>query len=412
MSVGYDDGMDVNLDMIFIFFTQAVLVGVWVWTGRHAGRLDLLPPAGELGTGARQAWPRLSILIPALNEGATIRAALETLLKVDYPDLEVICINDRSTDHTGAVIDEMASRDARIQAIHVKELPAGWLGKTHALDLALARATGEFVLCTDADVHFEADALKRAVAVMEHRGLDHLTLFPWIEPAGFLFNTAIIQAGWVLFSFLDPSKVGTDDCRAPMGVGAFNLLRGEVARRLQPFKRLRMEVIDDIGLAVIAHQSGAKGGVFASGPAVSLEYYAGYGAMLKGLEKNAFALSRYSVGRALAENLFVIVAPLIAVVVPAFRDDWTVASGIVTYLTACFLQFRTLGPAHNVNPWLILFFPVGMILCGIAGLRSMAQTLRRGGITWRGTFYPLDELRRMQVTKLPVPKRVIPKSGL
>ena len=396
--------MSLDAPSLVIILTQATIVGIWARTARHVAQLKLLPTARDLLTGQRKNWPRLSILVPALNEGRTIRAALETILRIDYPEVEIICVNDRSTDDTGSVIDELAARDARVKAIHITELPAGWLGKTHALDTALARASGDFILFTDADVHFEPDALKRVVALMEHRRLDHLSLMPHIEPAGFLFDSALLQAGWVLFFFIDPATMGTDDCRAPMGVGAFNMVRGDLARRLQPFKRLRMEVIDDIGLAILAHQGGGKSAIYASGSAVSLEYYADYGAMVRGLEKNAFALSQFSVARATRDNLFVILAPLVAFAWPFFRGDLTMVSAAFTYAAACFLQYRSLG-TYSVNPWMIPTFPLGMILCGYAGFRSMIQTLRRGGIDWRGTFYPLDELRRMQVTKLPIARR-------
>jgi len=387
-----------------IIFAQLVILGVWLRSAIHASALQVLPCAKSLAIGHRKKWPRLSILVPALNEGKTIRAALTTLLEVDYPDLEIICVNDRSTDDTGSVIAQLAAQDMRIKAIDVSELPNGWLGKVHALDQALNAATGEFVLCTDADVHFSQDALKRAVMIMEHRHIDHLSLLPEIASAGFLFDTALAQAGWVLFYFINPASIGTDSCRAPMGVGAFNLVRADLMRRIQPFKTLRMEVIDDIGLGIVCHQAGGKGALMGGGPAISLEYYAGYGEMLKGLEKNAFALSRYSLVRASAENMFVIAAPLLAFVWPFFRSDWTIASGVAVYLISCLLEFRSLQN-HGVNPALIPAFPMGMMLCGIAGVRSMVQTLRRGGINWRGTTYPLDELRRMQITKLPIPKR-------
>lgn len=387
-----------------IVFAQLVILGVWLRSAIHASKLQVLPCAKSLAISHRKKWPRLSILVPALNEGRTIRAALTTLLEVDYPDLEIICVNDRSTDDTGSVIAQLAAQDKRIKAINVSELPNGWLGKVHALDQALNAATGEFVLCTDADVHFSQDALKRAVMMMEHRQIDHLSLLPEIASAGFLFDTALAQAGWVLFYFINPASIGTDSCRAPMGVGAFNLIRADLMRRIQPFKTLRMEVIDDIGLAIVCHQAGGKGALMGAGPAVSLQYYAGYGEMLKGLEKNAFALSRYSLVRASAENMFVIAAPLLAFVWPFFRSDWTIASAVAVYLISCLLQFRSLQN-HGVNPTVMPAFPLGMMLCGIAGMRSMVQTLRRGGINWRGTTYPLDELRRMQITKLPIPKR-------
>lgn len=398
-------------ETITIFLAQLAILLVWLRTARHTSSLKFLPGTQALAVNQKTNWPRLSILIPALNEGKTIGPALKTLLNIDYPNLEIICVNDRSTDNTGTLIDECSTLDHRIIPIHIRELPAGWLGKVHALDQALAVATGEFILCTDADIHFSADALKRAVATMQHLRLDHLSLLPRIDPAGFLFNTAMAQAAWVLFYFINPAAIGTDSCRAPMGVGAFNLVRGDLIRRIQPFKRLRMEVIDDIGLAILCHQSGGKGSLMGSGTAVSLEYYSSFRAMLNGLEKNAFALSHYSALRATADNMFVIAAPLVAFIWPIFRNDWTICSGLFVYFFACFTQFRS-SRIHGINPALVPTFPLGMILCGIAGFNSMIQTLRRGGINWRGTIYPLSELRRMQVTKLPIQRRRTPSINL
>src|SRR6185369_2740694 len=108
-----------------------------------------------------------SVVVPACNEARTIERALTSLLAQDYPDLEIVLVDDRSSDETGAIIEHLAASDRRISAIHVRELPAGWLGKVHALQRGLERARGELVLFTDADIHFAPGALRRAVAWVE-----------------------------------------------------------------------------------------------------------------------------------------------------------------------------------------------------------------------------------------------------
>ena len=142
--------------------------------------------------------PRVSIIVPARNEEETIEQALNTLLALDYDNYEVIAVNDRSTDRTGEIMERIAehslpstspgqafSQKARetghpdfrsFQVVHHRELPPGWLGKTHAMWTAANRASGDWLLFTDADVIFKPDSLRRAVAYAESVSADHVVL--------------------------------------------------------------------------------------------------------------------------------------------------------------------------------------------------------------------------------------------
>src|SRR5512133_478831 len=105
--------------------------------------------------------PRVSLIVSALNEAATIEPALRSLLAIDYPDLELIVINDRSTDATPAIIERVAADAPRMRVVHLRELPSGWLGKNHALHQGAAIATGDYLLFTDADAVFAPSAVAR-----------------------------------------------------------------------------------------------------------------------------------------------------------------------------------------------------------------------------------------------------------
>src|SRR5438876_9454886 len=120
--------------------------------------------------------PRLSVVVPARDEASGIGRAVESLLAQDYPDLEIIVVDDRSSDATGAVLAKLAARDSRIRAIRVDQLPAGWLGKNHALWRGAESASGEWLLFTAADIVFAQGAVRRAVAYAVAEQLDHLTL--------------------------------------------------------------------------------------------------------------------------------------------------------------------------------------------------------------------------------------------
>src|SRR5438270_6291163 len=108
--------------------------------------------------------PRLSVVVPARDEGATIARAVGSLLEQDYPEMEIVVVDDRSSDATGEILRKLAEKDRRLLVLRVDNLPAGWLGKNHALRLGAARASGERLRFTDAGVVVAPGALARAVA--------------------------------------------------------------------------------------------------------------------------------------------------------------------------------------------------------------------------------------------------------
>ncbi len=128
--------------------------------------------------------PRVSILFAARDEEEKLPAALATLMEIDYPNLEVIAVDDRSKDATARILDEFAAAHPRLHVVHITQLPAGWLGKPHALQKAYQASTGDWLLFTDADVRFKPDILRRAMALAKARGLDHLTLLGDVEMIG------------------------------------------------------------------------------------------------------------------------------------------------------------------------------------------------------------------------------------
>ena len=152
--------------------------------GRKLGTLSALP----LDTPSQ--WPTVSVLVPAKNEEDTLFSAMQSLLQVDYPALEIILINDRSTDRTGEIIDRLAQLDARVRQIHIDHLPDGWLGKVHALDQGIDVSSGEWLLFTDADIHFAPQTLKRALSYCIQYRKGFLALFPDIENARALVGSA------------------------------------------------------------------------------------------------------------------------------------------------------------------------------------------------------------------------------
>ena len=357
---------------------------------RYAGtalRLDAAPADGP------EPLPRLSVVVPARNEEATVEEAMRTLLAADYPEVEVVAVDDRSTDATGAILDRLAAAHPRLRVAHVGELPPGWLGKNHALHLGAGLASGEYILFTDADVHFEPSALRRAVRAARRRGVDHLVLLPEMVLEGFWETLGVSYfAAMFLFRFL-PWRVSDADSAAYVGVGAFNLVRAAAYRRAGGHAGLPMDVLDDVKLGKRLKASGARQECGWSGGLVRVRWAVGLRGIVEGLSKNAYA----GLGFRPAAVAWTFAAAFLLAVWPAV-GLWVGPPGARLLCAGALLGM--VGMAGALRPGLSgsalygLAFPLAAPIFCYAILRSMVCTYRHGGVVWRGTLYPLADLRK------------------
>ena len=365
--------------------TLAVLAWVWVAITqvRVALRLRVLPSSQIADL------PSLSVLIPACNEQDTLAAALRSLLAVDYPGLEVVLVNDRSQDATGDIMESLAAGDPRVTVVHIHNLPPGWLGKTHALQVASRQAKGEWLLFSDADVHFEPDALARAVSLAVSQHLDHLCLGPKIQ--GETFWEKIFTAFFCTAFFF---RYRPDLVEQPgpyyVGVGAFNLVRASVYQELGGHSALAMQVLDDMELGRLIKWRGFRQSFVGGGQSVRVRWAVGLRGQIGVLEKNAFGGLGYSLAFALLASL----VTLIGSIAPL----WLLCTGHLGWglLGLLSMQACALASAPGLGSprWAGFFFPLAGVLLVYIMLRSAWLCLSRGGIVWRGTFYSLEELRR------------------
>ena len=358
--------------------------------------VDVSRPEWNRKPATEKGDPRVTIVVPARNESADIEVALNRLLALDYDNYEVVAVNDRSTDETGAIMDRIASGpDARgrLKVVHVKELPAGWLGKTHAMWNAAREATGEWLLFTDADVMFKPDALRRAVAYAEAEPADHVVLFPTMimtkpgERMMIAFFQTLFMFGHRPWKVADPA---TDD---HMGVGAFNMVRRKAYESVGTYERLRMEVLDDMKLGKVIKKAGfAQRNVFGE-DLISIHWAKGAMGIVDNLTKNFFAVLSYQWWRAIISCFGLVFLNLAPFFGTAFVHGWprlpyaiALGSMLLIYVG---MSGRTAIPAYY-----FLLHPVSTTLFSYTVLRSMILTYRQGGVVWRGTLYPLDELKK------------------
>lgn len=341
--------------------------------------------------------PRLSIVIAARDEARHIEAALRSVLALDYPALEVIAIDDRSSDATGALLDALAATDRRLGVVHVAALPAGWLGKNHALDLGGRRATGDWVLFTDADVHFAPDALRRALAHAESAGLDHLVAGPALTGGTPLMRVLLV---WFALSFalsLRPWRAREPDRREYIGIGAFNLVRRAALERIGFLSRIALRPDDDLKLGKLIKDAGLVQQFVEARSLVAVEWYRTAWEMVRGLEKNAFPYLEYSVTKtlgAVTALALLVVWPALALFSASGAAWWfdLATVGLVLGLAAA-----TAVRSASLPVWYALAYPLGALLMIVTILNSMLRTLVQGGVRWRGTLYPLAALKANRV---------------
>jgi hypothetical protein len=233
-----------------------VLVHVFRTTAAFQ-RLPAILPDGD------RPLPRVTAVIAARDEGQTIEPALRSLLAQEGVDLEVVVVDDMSSDDTADVVqrivDEVGKK--RLLLLPLKKLPPGWIAKNYALEIGQGRAHGDWLLFSDADVLHGRRAVYNAVATMEKDRLDHLAVFPRLEAGSFV--EALVLPLFVLLyqlRMVDP-RAADADSGVGAGIGAFNMVRADSYRLRGTHARIRGSILDDRALAQMMRDEGGRGSV-------------------------------------------------------------------------------------------------------------------------------------------------------
>ena len=353
-------------------------------------RLENVPPLGDA------EMPSISIVVAARNEARGIEGAMRSLLAQDAPRLEIVAVDDRSDDATGAILDRLAQGEPRLRVVHVTALPAGWLGKNHALWLGAGHATGELLLFTDGDVEMAPDTLRRAAALMRADGLDHLAAGMHVDMPGWLLQTFGVWFGVMFALWARPWKAKDPRSRAHVGIGAFNLLRADAYRRIGTHRPIAMRPDDDLKLGKLVKKHGLRQDFVSATRHVRVEWYHSVREALHGLRKNAFAGVDY--------RLSLVV--LTTVTLPLFLL-WPYLAVWVTHgparllnavaVAATFAVFAGAAREQRVRWWYGAAYPLAVLLFLAAIWNATIYALVHRGIEWRGTHYPLDELKANRV---------------
>ncbi|WP_064090942.1 glycosyltransferase [Rossellomorea aquimaris] len=380
--------------MIHLFILLCMVLGVWLFISIDVWR-EISTLSSIHDYAIVQKGPLLTIIVPARNEEKTISASIRSQLQQDYHNLEWILVNDRSTDGTPDKLEELASMDKRINTLHIDSLEKGWLGKNQALYKGYQHAHGELILFTDADVIFkDSTIVSKAVSFLLSRELDHLTLAPHIKSRTFWLKSFV---AFFLFGFSfykRPWKANDHTSKTGMGIGAFNLISRTAYEEIGTHKGIKHMPDDDLQLGVQIKKHHKKQFFLTALDSLEVEWYQSLKDAFNGLEKNTFAGLHYSI----LLVLFSIIGVFCSTVLPfitIFSWDWRIQMVSAAIILMILLAYqKVIKHMTNESPFLFLSLPLTALLFIYSIGRATILTFKRGGIEWRGTVYPLKELKQ------------------
>ena len=350
-----------------------------------------LSRAASLPSPAR--WPKVSVVIPARDEERAIEQAVRSQLAQDYPDFQVIVVDDRSSDGTPQILAELARSDARLRVIAGKEPPAGWLGKPHALHQGSEAARGELILFADADITYHPQTLREAVTLMEARSLDLVALLPTFEMRGFWEN--VLMPYVPLSYFFGPAILANSDRLRWLaaGAGSGNLVRRSAYDSAGGHAALRASVVDDVRLAVNVKQAGYRCWGVRAEDRLSVRVYRGFSEVWEGFTKNLAFVFKGTFG-----TLFLILTLLTAI--PALLPALVLIAALLgAPIESADVKLAAIGVALAVlarlpvaialrHPlWTTLTNPLMVAVWMGIIVRSLHRRLVRREVLWRGRRY-------------------------
>jgi glycosyltransferase involved in cell wall biosynthesis len=353
----------------------------------------------EKQTNLKQLFPSLSIVVPARNEAGTIEVGLSSLVKLDYPGLEIIVVNDRSTDGTLEKVEALQKKWPQIRVKNILCLPNGWLGKNYALHQGAQESKSDLILFTDADVEISTGFLKRAIQFLEKEQLDHLGGIPKVISRNWYLYPLVGVFGLGFTIFTRPWEGRNPRKDRAVGIGAFNLVKRRSYEMVLGHQTLSMRPDDDLKLALVFKRAGLHTDCVNGVDGMQVEWYPDFLSLLRGLEKNVMTGFEYQFALAVLSLLLYAGTFILPFVLILFTQG---ISLVIAALSILFLlsSFTVQLYLAQLPLWCVLFMPIATPTIFYIFARACLLTFIRQGVYWRDTFYSLESLRSNQ---MPLP---------
>lgn len=349
--------------------------------------------------------PLISILIPARNEGANIRACLERVMGQDYPNVEVIAIDDRSTDDTGQILDHCASSSVRV--VHVHDLPQGWLGKCHALDEGAKHARGDWLFFVDSDVKLQPEALSKMVALSIERSYDAMSIMTTLETHRFVerLMLPLLASTWATMFAADQTNEDSQPQRA-LANGQVFLIRTSAYRAVGGHEAVKDRIVEDVELMRTLKAAGFKTRFLAGRHLASTRMHTHLKQMFHGWAR-IFA----GTGRGAVMPMIVAIAFLLACVLSVYAagavaiaaGSWGWGSAALAHFAIMTVAFGFMWHWSGNSPVYALLLPISVPI-EIAILVFSIVKAWSGVVEWRGMMIDLRRTSQQSTPEHPSSK--------
>jgi chlorobactene glucosyltransferase len=344
--------------------------------------------------------PLVSVLVPARNEASRIlEEAVRSIAAQDYPNVEVVVVDDRSTDRTYELLHNLSRAEPRLRAVRGEPLPPGWTGKVWALEQAKRHARGTWLLATDADVVFEPAAVRAAMSAAFRGRLDAITLLPQIGADTFWARTIMPVAAWGITMTIPIDKTNDPASPVALGCGGFFLMRRQAHDAAGGYEAIRGAVLDDVGTARALKSTGARLRIENGEELLYTPMYGSLAEVWHGFSKNAFAGANNSLVRAVANSIASLAATVLPMVLSVGGLALWLGFGVTAALPvalAAAVAWIAMTASFVPVYWALGRRPHYALLAGVANLilililvNSAYRTLSGRGVFWRGQHVAL-----------------------
>ncbi len=344
--------------------------------------------------------PLCSILIPAKDEEGRIRACLQSALDQDYPNFELIAIDDRSNDRTGAIMDEMAAADPRLRVLHIQpgSLGPGWTGKNNALFQGTKIARGKWLLFVDSDVLLQPTALTRTLTVSAYKKYDLFSVLPRLETHTLwesmvipLCSAAAATMYLIAFNNNDKRKFGA------FANGQYLLTSREAYDAIGGHETVKDRFCEDTEIARLMKERGMRPRISMGDDVCAVRMYNSLPNIIKGWSRIYYAAKvgqkKHIIGaiQFVVINCFSVYPALIYGVYRALHphgnvldDAWLITAAIhwlvMTFVLAMMYRWS------KTSPWYALLFPIGGPILLWILIKALVMCITKK-VEWRGTSY-------------------------
>ncbi len=365
------------------------------WLAPYLALFRLAPREPDLSSAPRSTGRKLSLIIPARNESRTITTVVRSILQTTYSPLEILVVDDRSTDNTASIVEQLTLEDTRLRLVHGAELPEGWYGKQWACLQGYREASGEILVFTDADTRHQPELLAHAVGALEQAGVDLVTVAPHQRCESF-WERVVMPQVWLLLGLRYHPRVVNRAAR-PRDVianGQFILVTRTSYDRAGTHEAVRQEVAEDLALAQAYHRAGFRIHFAFAQRLMETRMYHDLRHLIEGWSKNVYLGGRQSypdepVLRALVPAIlagamcFWLLPPLLLGLALAAVPHLMAGAAIATL--ACVLFWMLMSHGMEIPIWYGLFYPLGAAMTLYVVLRSTWRGGKR--VEWKGRVY-------------------------